>query len=93
MNRPEKLAQIVAARTETFALDAAGLNAWRERLGLTQAGAAAALLVPKRTYEKYEAGQPVPVCIGLLAHLIERYGMWDLKLADLRLLRQLRKKP
>lgn len=36
----------------------ADLKSWRAALGLTQAGAAAALGVSKRTYEGWEAGRP-----------------------------------
>ena len=44
----------------------AALKTWRASLGLTQAGAAAALGVPRRSYEGWEVGKP---CIlpGLLA--------------------------
>lgn len=43
------------------------LKSWRAALGLTQAGAAEALGVPKRTYEGWEAGRQLSKHPSLLA--------------------------
>lgn len=52
---------------------AAELLAWRERLGLTQAGAAEALKTPLGTYRHWEQGaRRVPGVAEVACNLLER---------------------
>lgn len=50
------------------------LKAWRSRLGLTQASAAEALGVPKRTLEGWEAGRDMnhPKLVGLACAAVSK---------------------
>jgi transcriptional regulator with XRE-family HTH domain len=53
-------------------MTAADLLAWRQRLGLTQKSAAAALGCAQRSLSSYETGQsPIPRYIALAAKQVE----------------------
>lgn len=59
----------------------ADLVAWRNRLGLSQSGAARALGLPVATYQGIEQGRRyadgLPGWLALLCRYVERYGPLD----------------
>jgi DNA-binding transcriptional regulator YiaG len=55
---------------------ASDLKAWRERLGLKEVQAAAAMDVPAQSYRNWEDGRTaVPRAVATLARYIERFGV------------------
>lgn len=57
----------------------ADLSAWRERMGLSQPGAAKRLSMPVGTYRNYEQGRTaIPDPVAALAAYVEAHG-WPVK--------------